>query len=88
MDIYRGVSKPAKDYRLYMLYVFFFPKLLAGPIIKYHDIANQLEECRHAGLDDVILGFTRFMLGVIKKFLLPIQWRKAQILFFLVIQAF
>ena len=70
VDIYRGVSKPAKDYRLYMLYVFFFPKLLAGPIIKYHDIANQLEECRHAGLDDVILGFTRFMLGVIKKILI------------------
>ena len=69
VDIYRGVSKPTNDFRLYMLYVFFFPKLLAGPIIKYHDIAHQLEECRHAGFDDVILGFSRFMLGVIKKIL-------------------
>ena len=70
VDIYRGVSKPTNDFRLYMLYVFFFPKLLAGPIIKYHDIVHQLEECRHAGFDDVILGFSRFMLGVIKKILI------------------
>ena len=70
VDIYRGVSQPTKDFRLYMLYVFFFPKLLAGPIIKYHDIAYQFEECRHAGFDDVTLGFSRFMLGVIKKILI------------------
>lgn len=88
VDIYRGVSKPAKDYRLYMLYVFFFPKLLAGPIIKYHDIANQLEECRHAGLDDVILGFTRFMLGVIKKILIADTMAQGADIIFLVIQAF
>ena len=47
-----------------------FPKLLAGPIIKYHDIAGQIEACPPAHVDDFIAGFSRFMLGVVKKLLL------------------
>ena len=41
VDVYRGVGQPARRVRDYFLYVFLFPKLLAGPIIKYHDIAGQ-----------------------------------------------
>lgn len=70
VDVYRGVTAPARGPLLYALYVFFFPKLLAGPIIKYHDIAGQLETCPHADLDDFVNGFSRFMLGVVKKLLL------------------
>ena len=70
VDVYRGITKPARSISLYALYVFFFPKLLAGPIIKYHDIAGQMETCRHADVDDFIVGFSRFMLGVVKKLLL------------------
>ena len=70
VDVYRGVTAPARSPLLYGLYVFFFPKLLAGPIIKYHDIARQLEECPHADLDDFVAGFSRFMLGVVKKLLI------------------
>jgi alginate O-acetyltransferase complex protein AlgI len=70
VDVYRGITKPARSVRLYALYVFFFPKLLAGPIIKYHDIAGQMETCPHAHIDDFVIGFSRFMLGVIKKVLL------------------
>lgn len=70
VDVYRGAMAPARGPLLYALYVFFFPKLLAGPIIKYHDIARQLEECPHADMDDFIAGFSRFMLGVVKKLLL------------------
>ncbi|MCC3247349.1 MBOAT family protein [Methylocystis sp. WRRC1] len=70
VDVYRGVTAPARGPLLYALYVFFFPKLLAGPIIKYHDIARQLEECPHADVDDFVTGFSRFMLGVVKKLLI------------------
>ncbi len=70
VDVYRGVTAPARSVSLYALYVFFFPKLLAGPIIKYHDIAGQMEACPPAHVDDFVLGFSRFMLGVVKKVLL------------------
>ena len=70
VDVYRGIAAPARSTPLYALYVFFFPKLLAGPIIKYHDIAGQMETCPHADLDDFVTGFSRFMLGVAKKLLL------------------
>ncbi|WP_424362138.1 MBOAT family O-acyltransferase [Methylocystis parvus] len=69
VDVYRGVTAPARGPLLYALYVFFFPKLLAGPIIKYHDIAGQFETCPHAHIDDFVNGFSRFMLGVVKKLL-------------------
>ena len=41
-DIYRRISRPAQRFSTYLLYVFFFPKLLAGPIIKYHEMEDQL----------------------------------------------
>ena len=53
-----------------MLYVFFFPKLLAGPIIKYHDIVGQMEAVRRPSANDAMSGFARFMRGAVKKILL------------------
>jgi alginate O-acetyltransferase complex protein AlgI len=70
VDVYRGVTPPARSLRLYALYVLFFPKLLAGPIIKYHDIAGQFERPPEGRLDDFAEGFSRFMQGVVKKVLL------------------
>lgn len=70
VDVYRKVTRPARMLQLYAFYVFFFPKLLAGPIVKYHDIAAQIAHCPHTSLDDFVTGFSRFMLGVVKKLLL------------------
>ncbi|MBY6241027.1 MBOAT family protein [Methylosinus sp. Sm6] len=70
VDVRRGVTAPAKSLSLYAFYVFFFPKLLAGPIVKYHEIAAQLERFRHADAEDFVLGFSRFMLGVAQKLLI------------------
>ncbi len=42
VDLYRGDCRPADNLLTYLLYVFYFPKLLAGPIIRYHDIDEQL----------------------------------------------
>ncbi len=70
VDVYRQVSRPAPRVLTYLLYVFFFPKLLAGPIIKYHEMESQLGALPAARLDDISVGFLRFMLGVAKKTLI------------------
>ena len=70
VDIRRGLSRPAPDLPTYLLYVFLFPKLLAGPIIKYHEIEAQLLAGGHRRAGDLAEGFARFMLGVIKKTIL------------------
>ena len=70
VDISRRRSRPAPDFATYLLYVFLFPKLLAGPIIKYHELDAQLLDADHTGGADMAEGFRRFMLGAVKKTLL------------------
>ncbi len=69
VDVYRGVGKPATGVLKYLNYVFLFPKLLAGPIIKYHEIEKQLNE-RGFSIDEMAEGFKRFLRGLIKKVLI------------------
>ena len=66
VDIYRGKGKSAPSLFYYLLYVFMFPKLLAGPIIKYHDIQDQLL-AHDPSFDDFTTGYRRFVTGLIKK---------------------
>ena len=70
VDVHRGVSPPAPSFRRYLTYVFFFPKLLAGPIIKYHDIDAQFRRPPALRGDMVFSGFQRFMVGLVKKLLI------------------
>lgn len=65
-DVYRGVGKPANSLIDYFTYVLLFPKLIAGPIIKYHDIDKQIKE-RISTKDDIYEGFFRFTKGFFKK---------------------
>lgn len=67
--IYRRTCRPADSLMTYYLYVFLFPKLLAGPIVKYNDIAAQLY-ARTVTLDDFIYGTKRFIVGLAKKVLI------------------
>ncbi len=66
VDLYRKVAPPAKSLLDYLNYVFLFPKLLAGPIVKYHDIADQLSTPTHR-FEDVREGLIRFVRGLAKK---------------------
>ncbi len=70
VDISRRRSPPAESFLQYLTYVLFFPKLLAGPIIKYHEIDQQFRAPAIAGEGMVLDGFLRFMQGVIKKVIL------------------
>lgn len=66
VDVYRGQGKPAKNSLAYLNYVFLFPKLLAGPIIKYHEIEKQLTLSKVTS-DNIAQGFKRFLRGLAKK---------------------
>lgn len=68
IDVYRKDVEAQQSYARVLLYVSFFPQLIAGPIVKYHDIEQQMTE-RSAKLEDVAAGLRRFVLGLSKKVL-------------------
>ena len=69
VDVYRSKVPVQKSYSRLLLYVSFFPQLIAGPIVNYTDIAPSLTE-RKVKSDDVYEGFLRFFIGFAKKVLL------------------
>lgn len=71
IDVYNKVHKPLRNFWDYQLYIIFFPKLVAGPIVRYHDIADQIAvNNRQTHYEDRVLGFWRFCIGLAKKILL------------------
>ena len=69
IDVYRGKGKVQKNLMNVCLYISFFPQLIAGPIVRYQTVAEEIEN-RRENLDDFIEGTQRFMKGLCKKMLL------------------
>jgi len=69
IDVYRGEVPPQKNLVSFGAYVSMFPQLIAGPIVRYSDIAAQLENRSHS-VEDFFLGLRRFLLGLSKKVIL------------------
>ncbi|OVE72829.1 hypothetical protein BVX93_02025, partial [bacterium B13(2017)] len=69
IDIYRGTAKQASSFFNYALYVALFPQLIAGPIIRYHDVANQIDNRTHTS-QQFFYGIWRFCIGLGKKILI------------------
>ncbi|MCY2954307.1 MAG: hypothetical protein NTU53_20430 [Planctomycetota bacterium] len=69
IDVYRNEAKPAKSFSDYSAFVALFPDLVAGPIIRYHTLADQLA-CRQHTISRFSSGITIFILGFAKKILL------------------
>jgi alginate O-acetyltransferase complex protein AlgI len=68
VDVYRGIHKPLKNFWHYQTYILLFPKLIAGPIVRYHDIADQITDREKNYTPDVKLsGFYTFCIGLAKK---------------------
>ncbi|HVV24933.1 MAG TPA: MBOAT family protein [Pseudonocardiaceae bacterium] len=67
VDIYRGERKAQRNPVSFVTYIAMFPQLIAGPIVRYREIASQLPQIRTHRLDDVASGFPRFALGLTKK---------------------
>jgi alginate O-acetyltransferase complex protein AlgI len=70
VDTYRGISKPASAFSDYCLFVLFFPKLLAGPILKYHEMQHQIAAPPPVAWQDFETGFLRFSRGLGRKLLI------------------
>lgn len=69
VDVYRGDSKVARSLFDFILYVILFPQLIAGPIIRYKDVANEIVQ-RESSLDLFLAGLRRFIFGLAKKVLI------------------
>ena len=69
IDVYRGTAEPVRSFVDYACYVSMFPQLVAGPIIRFTEVASQLRSRTH-GWDKFARGVAFFMLGVGKKVLI------------------
>ena len=69
IDVYRGANKAQKNFGKVLLYISFFPQLIAGPIVKYHDVEQEIEH-RTQSADGVARGIRRFIAGLSKKVLI------------------
>jgi alginate O-acetyltransferase complex protein AlgI len=69
VDVHRGVARPMRGVADYGQYMAFFPQLIAGPIIRYHEIDDQIRTPppRSQRMSDLADGFPRFALGLTKK---------------------
>lgn len=74
IDIYRHITKPAKSFLHYMLFISIFPKLIAGPIIRYTDIEEQYAAIPRR-LDATMMwsGVLFFVIGLVKKLVIADQ---------------
>lgn len=69
VDVYRGAVQPQRNLISFGAYVALFPQLIAGPIVRYCDVARELEERTHS-LENVGIGLRRFVIGLAKKVIL------------------
>ena len=69
VDVYRWQVRAQKNYLKIALYICLFPQLIAGPIVKYHDVADQIDG-RQETIDKVYYGIRRFIIGFAKKVLI------------------
>ena len=69
VDVYRGDVPAQKSFLKLGTYIAMFPQLIAGPIVRYAEIAPQLDE-RETTFEDIAAGAGRFVIGLSKKVLL------------------
>ena len=83
IDLYRGEVKAERSYPAYLTYVSMFPQLVAGPIVRFSDINEQLHD-RNITAEEIEKGLLRFMMGLFKKVLLANQagalWEEIRLL--------
>ncbi len=69
IDVYRGQAPIQRNFFKLLLYISFFPQLIAGPIVKYIDINEQIDN-RTISLQKASSGINRFIIGLSKKVLI------------------
>lgn len=66
LDCWWDRTPAQRSFRKYLLYISMFPQLVAGPIVRYSQIAREIDD-RRTTLEDMSSGFTRVIIGVSKK---------------------
>lgn len=69
VDVWRGDVPAQRSFAKFLLYISLFPQLIAGPIVRYADVAGQID-ARSFDAADAFYGATRFCIGLAKKVLL------------------
>ncbi|MEZ6005284.1 MAG: MBOAT family protein [Planctomycetota bacterium] len=69
IDVYRGSAAPVKSFQDFMCYVSLFPQLVAGPIVRYNTVAEQLHDRTHTR-SKFYRGLLAFQAGMVKKVLI------------------
>lgn len=72
VDVYRGDVKAQRNFIDLAAYIAMFPQLIAGPIVRYETVEQEIRE-RQVTMDDLAQGFRRFVVGLAKKLLLANQ---------------
>ncbi len=71
IDVFRKVHKPLKNPQQYLVYIMMFPQMIAGPIVRFNQIADQIENREVLeSIDNKLLGLFRFGIGLAKKVLI------------------
>jgi alginate O-acetyltransferase complex protein AlgI len=69
IDVYRKIHPPLEKVSDYLLYIMSFPQMIAGPIVRFNSIASQITN-RRDHVNDRLIGFYRFSIGLAKKVLI------------------
>ena len=69
IDVFRNVRLKSTRFRDVLLYIALFPQLVAGPIVRYEDVADEIKGRRHT-LEQLANGLRRFIIGLSKKLLI------------------
>ena len=69
IDVYRNERLKSTRFRDVLLYIALFPQLVAGPIVRYEDVADEIQSRRHT-LEQLAKGLRRFIVGLSKKLLI------------------
>lgn len=69
IDVYRGDASVQKNFGKVLLYISFFPQLIAGPIVKYHDVEAEINNRKQTS-EEIGKGIRRFIAGLSKKVLI------------------
>lgn len=81
VDVYRRKHAPLSNMKDYLLYLLAFPKLIAGPIVRFQEIADEVIE-RRESIDEKLIGFYRFSIGLAKKVLIAnVMAEQAEVIF-------
>ena len=69
IDVYRDDVAAQRNYAKVLLYISFFPQLIAGPIVRYVDVAREIDD-RTVAISKIAFGLRRFLVGLGKKVLI------------------